>query len=130
MVATTDNSVLVSAPMSLVWSMTNDVASWPNLFSEYATAEVLSVTGRTSRIRLSTRPDDQGRAWTWVSDRTVDPATKSVEAHRVETGPFEFMTLRWTYREVADGVLMRWRQESPRPDHRGSPAGSGSHAGR
>ncbi|MGH3898242.1 MAG: SRPBCC family protein, partial [Pseudonocardiaceae bacterium] len=28
--------------MELVWSMTNDVESWPQLFSEYASAEILS----------------------------------------------------------------------------------------
>lgn len=111
MVAFTDNAVTMAAPIDLVWSMTNDVPSWPSLFTEYAAAEVLSTDGATSRIRLRTHPDEQGRTWSWTSDRTADHENYSVRASRVETGPFEFMNLQWTFREVADGVEMRWRQE-------------------
>ena len=38
---TVDNSVVIDAPMELVWDMTNDVAGWPDLFTEYASAEIL-----------------------------------------------------------------------------------------
>jgi NAD(P)-dependent dehydrogenase (short-subunit alcohol dehydrogenase family) len=55
-------------------------------------------------------PDEQGNAWSWVSERTPDPATHTVVARRVETGWFEHMDIRWEYREVAGGVEMRWVQ--------------------
>ncbi len=107
----TDNAVVIDGPMDLVWDMTNDVESWPNLFTEYATTEIIERRGSTVRFRLTTRPDDQGHVWSWISDRTPDPDTHTVRAHRVETGPFEHMHLFWDYREVDGGVWMRWRQD-------------------
>jgi aromatase len=111
MAAHTDNSVVIGAPLETVWRMTNDVRSWPRLFSEYAQADVLSEEGPTVRFRLTMHPDDQGRVWTWVSERTADASTRTVRAHRVETGPFEYMHITWTYREVPGGVEMRWVQD-------------------
>ncbi|HLK01032.1 MAG TPA: SRPBCC family protein [Streptosporangiaceae bacterium] len=124
MAARTDNSVLIGAPMQLVWDMTNDVADWPQLFSEYASAEILSRVGDTIRFRLTMHPDEQGRVWSWVSERTLDPATRSVRAHRIETGPFRYMNLRWTYSETGSGVQMRWVQEfEMKPDAHTDDAG-------
>jgi aromatase len=111
MAAHTDNTIVISAPMDLVWEMTNDVASWPQLFSEYATAEILSQDGPTVRFRLTMHPDQDGNVWSWVSERTPDVQARRVSAHRVETGPFEFMNICWTYREVGGGVEMRWVQD-------------------
>lgn len=107
----TDNSVLIEAPMDLVWRMTNDVADWPNLFSEYAQAEVLEQRGDTVRFRLTMHPDDEGRVWSWVSERTPDAATRTVRAARVETGPFKYMSLFWEYTAEEGGVRMRWVQD-------------------
>ncbi|MBB6556566.1 SRPBCC family protein [Nonomuraea rubra] len=107
----TENTIVISAPMDLVWSMTNDVESWPELFDEYAKTEVLHRSGDTVRFRLTMHPDENGNAWSWVSERTADPRTRTVQAHRVETGWFEYMNLRWEYREVPDGVEMRWIQD-------------------
>ncbi|GAA2411514.1 SRPBCC family protein [Actinomadura vinacea] len=107
----TDNAIVINAPMDLVWDMTNDVASWPDLFDEYAAAEILHREGDTVRFRLTMHPDADGNAWSWVSERTADKAARSVRAHRVETGWFEYMNLLWEYREVPGGVELRWRQD-------------------
>jgi aromatase len=107
----TDNSVEIAAPMELVWSRTNDVTAWPQLFSEYASAQVLERDGDRVVFRLTMHPDEEGRVWSWVSERTADPATRTVRAQRVETGPFEYMHIRWTYEEVPGGVRMRWVQD-------------------
>ncbi|MFA1549855.1 SRPBCC family protein [Actinomadura chokoriensis] len=107
----TDNEIVIDAPMDLVWEMTNDVANWPSLFSEYAAAEVLERSGDTLRFRLTMHPDENGDVWSWVSERTPDPVTRTVTAHRVETGPFEHMDIRWEYTEVSGGVRMRWVQD-------------------
>lgn len=106
-----DNSILVAAPMDLVWDMTNDVESWPRLFTEYASTEILSRTAGTIRFRLTLKPDPDGRVWSWVSDRAPDRSTLTVRAHRVETGPFEYMNLHWTYAQEGDAVRMRWVQD-------------------
>ncbi|MFC9627039.1 SRPBCC family protein [Streptomyces sp. NPDC056930] len=109
--AATDNAIVIAAPMELVWDMTNDVESWPELFSEYAKAEILGREGATVTFRLTLHPDEDGAVWHWVSERTPDPVRRTVRARRIETGPFEFMNLLWTYAQTGEGVEMRWRQE-------------------
>ena len=66
---TTDNSVLIAAPLDLVWERMNQIESWPNLFSEYAKAEILDRQGDTVTFRLTTHPDPEydGQVWSWVS---------------------------------------------------------------
>ena len=107
----TENSVEIKAPLQLVWDMTNDVESWPNLFSEYAEVKIVERKGNTVRFNISMHPDETGKVWSWVSERTSDPATRTVKAHRVETGPFEFMNIEWYYEPTSDGTKMRWVQD-------------------
>ncbi|MFR9728425.1 SRPBCC family protein [Saccharopolyspora sp. MS10] len=109
--ARTDNSVTIRAPLPLVWEMTNDVASWPKLFAEYARSEVLRREGDTIDFRLTTHPDEQGRVWSWVSRRVLDVGARTVRARRLETGPFEYVHLHWTYQDTAPGTVLRWVQE-------------------
>ena len=107
----TDNSIVIDAPLELVWEMTNDVESWPQLFSEYASAEVLTRQGNTVTFRLTMHPGADGVAWSWMSERTADPATRTVRSHRVETGNFEYMDIFWDYTQEPGGVRMRWTQD-------------------
>jgi aromatase len=112
MAARTENEVMINAPLDLVWNMTNDVESWPALFTEYAKAEILERDGATITFRLHTHPDDEGTVYSWVSERTPDPETRTVRARRIETGPLvEKMDLAWDYAETEGGVRMRWVQE-------------------
>jgi aromatase len=106
-----DNEIIIAAPMDLVWTMTNDVASWPALFSEYKTTQILERRGPTVRFRLTMHPDADGNEWSWISERTPDPATRTVRAHRVEPGWFKYMNLFWEYTQVPDAVRMRWVQD-------------------
>nr|CAP12603.1 aromatase [Streptomyces olivaceus] len=108
---TTDNTITIRAPFDLVWRRTNDVESWPTLFAEYASVDVLRRDGDAVEFRLTTRPDADGKVWSWVSRREPDLASRTVSARRVETGPFRFMHLTWTYQETPDGVVLRWIQE-------------------
>lgn len=107
----TENSVLIDAPLELVWDVTNDVAGWPDLFTEYAETEILDRRGETVRFRLTMHPDEQGRVWAWISDRTVNVADRTVHAHRVETGPFRYMQIYWRYEETPEGTRMTWVQD-------------------
>ncbi len=113
MPAHTDNEVVINAPLDVVWEKMNDVENWPDLFSEYAKAEVLKREGNTMRFRLTTHPDPEydGQVWTWVSERTVDPETHSVKAYRIETGPFDHMNIEWYFEPVDEGTKMRWVQD-------------------
>jgi aromatase len=107
----TENGIDIAAPLPLVWEVTNDVARWTELFTEYAAVEILDRTGDTVRFRLTMHPDENGVAWSWVSERTADRATRQVHAHRVETGPFEYMRIHWRYDEIPDGTRMTWVQD-------------------
>ncbi len=107
----TENEITVAAPLDLVWDMTNDLENWPQLFSEYASVEILERKGDTTTFRLTMHPDENGTVWSWVSERTPDRANRTVKARRVETGPFQHMDIHWEYSEVQGGTLMRWRQD-------------------
>ncbi|WFE30415.1 SRPBCC family protein [Solwaraspora sp. WMMD791] len=113
----TENSVVIAAGLDLVWEVTNDVSRWPDLFTEYASVQILHRRGDTVRFRLTMYPDENGIAWSWVSERTADRQRRRVLAHRVETGPFEYMRIRWDYTEVPEGTRMTWVQDfAMRPD--------------
>lgn len=113
----TENSVVIAAPLSYVWDMTNDVERWPDLFTEYQSVRVLERDGDTVRFRLTMFPDETGAVWSWVSERTVDTSARQVRAHRVETGPFEYMKIHWRYEVQAEGTRMTWVQDfAMRPD--------------
>jgi aromatase len=112
-----DNSVLINSDMELVWDVTNDVENWPDLFTEYASAEIIERDGATVRFRLAMHPDENGKVWSWVSERTPDAAKRRVVARRVEPGPFEFMNIEWIYTAEPGGTRMRWIQDfRMRPD--------------
>lgn len=108
----TDNSVVIDAPMDLVWDMTNDIESWPQLFSEYGAAEIHEVRlDGTILFRLALHPDENGTVWDWVSARTPDPEARVVRSQRVQTGPFKYMWIFWEYLQTDSGVHMRWVQD-------------------
>ncbi|MEY2536017.1 MAG: aromatase [bacterium] len=111
--ARTDNAVVIGAPLEFVWERMNDIEEWPQLFSEYAEASILERRGDTVRFRLTTHPDPEhdGTVWSWLSERTADPATHTTRAHRIETGPFQYMRIGWSFAAVPEGTLMRWTQE-------------------
>ena len=107
----TDNSILIDADIETVWNMTNDLGSWPDLFTEYAWVEILDQRENTFRFRLTMHPDENGNVWSWVSERTLDPDNHQVRAYRVETGPFNYMHIEWTYTPESTGTRMRWVQD-------------------
>ncbi len=113
MAAHTDNKVTIEAPLEFVWQRMMDVESWPSLFTEYSDAEVVERDGDRLQFRLTTHPDPEhdGQVWSWVSERIADPATHTSKSRRIETGPFEFMEIAWSFREVEGGTEMRWVQD-------------------
>jgi len=114
MAAHTDNQVTIEAPLEFVWDRMMDIESWPQLFSEYAKAEVIERDGDRIQFRLTTHPDPdyEGQVWSWVSERVADPASHTSKSRRIETGPFEFMNIEWYFEEVnGGGTNMRWVQD-------------------
>jgi aromatase len=119
MPAHTDNTVEIDAPLEFVWERMMDIESWPNLFSEYAKAEVVESEGDRIVFRLTTHPDPQydGQVWSWTSERIADPASHTSKSRRIETGPFQYMNIEWYFEPAAEGTRMRWVQDfSMKPD--------------
>ena len=113
----TDNTIVIAAPLDLTWELTNDLERWPELFSEYASVEVLSRVAGKVTFRLTMHPDENGQIWSWVSEREADRAALTVRARRIETGPFAHMDINWHYQEVPGGTSMRWVQDfAMKPD--------------
>jgi aromatase len=115
MSAHTDNSIVIEAPLDLVWQMANDVESWPTLFvGEYARGEVLERTGDRIVFRLTTVPEfsphNDGKSYSWVSERVLDEEHHYVNARRVELGPFRYMHIFQSFENVPGGVRLRWVQ--------------------
>lgn len=72
---------------------------------------MLERDGDKVTFRLTMHPDENGKVWSWVSEREADRPSGTVEARRVETGPFQHMSIRWEYHEVPGGTSMRWIQD-------------------
>jgi aromatase len=113
MAAHTDNAIEIGAPLEYVWERMMDVEDWPNLFSEYAEAEVIEREGDRVVFRLATHPDPEydGKVWSWTSERIADPVGHSSKSRRLETGPFQYMNIEWFFEEAGDGTKMRWVQD-------------------
>ena len=107
----TENSIRINAPFALVWHITNDIQNWPDLFTEYARVDIVERQDDTVRFRLTMHPDEQDRVWSWVSERTALREVRTVFAHRVETGPFEYMHIRWRYTDDGPSTVMTWTQD-------------------
>jgi aromatase len=107
-----DNHIVIDAPLELTWRMANDVASWPELFeAEYASAEVLHRERNRLLFRLTTVPTDDGRTFSWVSERMLDEESHTVLARRVELGPFRYLHIYQSFEEGPTVVLVRWVQD-------------------
>ena len=78
-----------------------------------STPSVEILTARATRCGSASpcTPTRTGWSWSWVSERTADPVSRQVRAHRVETGPFEYMRIHWRYTEEAGGTRMTWTQD-------------------
>lgn len=111
--AHTDNSVVIDRPIDEVWERMNDLENWTNLFTEYASVEILEREGDTVKFRLTTHPDPdyEGQVWSWVSERTMYPDEYRTKSHRIETGPFEYMNIDWYFEPEESGTKMRWVQD-------------------
>lgn len=108
----TENEIVIAAPPALTWELTNDVERWTELFTQYASVEVLERDGDTTAVRLTLHPDQNGYSPTWVARRTLDHEARVVMAHREETRMFDRMHVCWEYTETADGhTRMRWTQD-------------------
>ena len=104
----TRNSIVIEAPYSLVFDISNKIERWTELFGkEYVKAEVIERKGNEITFRLT---DDENK--NWVSKRWLDKEHRFAVASRHEPMfPFKFMKIVWFYIETPDGVEMIWIQD-------------------
>ncbi len=107
------NAVLIHAPIEEVFSLTNDVKTWPELFTEYASSEVLKEEENSVTFRLTTHPDESGTQWSWISTRWTMADRRATYSERdPASGPFEKMSIRWWYDGVHEtDTVLTWEQE-------------------
>jgi len=107
------NAVAIEAPVDEVFRLTNDVRTWPELFTEYLSSEVIEETPGDVTFRLTTHPDEDGHTWSWISRRQTNIERKSTYSERrPSSGPFARMEIRWWYDSLGPtSTLMTWEQE-------------------
>src|ERR1017187_169548 len=112
MSAHTDNSIIIKAPVDVVWEEANRLEQWPVLFAEeYAQVDVLTRDQDRITFRITTKPREDGRSYSWVSERVLDPEQHRAVARRVETGPFLYMHIFHSFDECPEGTRVRWVQD-------------------
>lgn len=104
----TRNSIVIDAPYSLVFDISNKIERWTELFGkEYVSAEVLERKGNEITFRLT---DDENKSW--VSKRWLYKDLKFAYASRHEPMfPFRYMKIVWLYNETSEGTEMIWMQD-------------------
>ena len=106
------NSIIIKKPIEEVFDITNDIEQWPNLFTEYAKAEILEKSDSYIKFRLTTCPDEKGMQSSWISERFIDKKNWTITAKRLDPiYPFQYMDIEWIYRTVKEGTEMIWKQK-------------------
>lgn len=106
------NAVLINAPVDDVFRLTNNVRTWPTLFSEYESSEVIEESDTCVTFRLTTHPDESGQQWSWIAKRETNKEQRSTYSERMpSSGPFERMEIRWWYDPAGEkSAIMTWEQ--------------------
>lgn len=104
----TRNSIVINAPYSLVFDISNKIERWTELFGkEYASADVLERKGNEITFRLT---DEDKKSW--VSKRWLFKEQRFAYASRHEPMfPFRYMKIIWLYNETPEGTEMIWMQD-------------------
>ncbi|MFI9507900.1 SRPBCC family protein [Nocardia sp. NPDC052566] len=88
-------SVIVDAPVDLVYEVSNRIDQWPEMIPEYLKAEILRREGRKIWFRL-TNADNAS----WVSWRMLYPPLIAYAERYEPLAPFTFNHLTWVYQPL------------------------------
>jgi len=103
----TCNSIIINAPYTIVFDISNDIPRWTELFgTEYKKAEIIKKEGDKITFRLT---DDEDRSW--VSWRLLRKDNFYTYSERFEPKfPFNYMKIIWLYTQKPEGVELTWIQ--------------------
>jgi len=105
--AHTVNRIVINAPYSKVFDISNDISRWKEFFDEYTDSAVVKTEGNKITFKLSHK---NGTSWT--SSRMLFKDQMFTYAERIEPKmPFVYMKIIWLYREVTGGIEMTWIQD-------------------
>ncbi len=107
-----EQSILIKEDIETIFTQTNDIEQWPNLFVEYGGARVLEKIplSDTCWRLIFELTDVHGN--TWQSRRLVDRKHHLSNSQRVSPlAPFLFMNILWRYEQTEVGVKMTWMQD-------------------
>jgi aromatase len=108
----TENEIVIDAPVDVVWEEANNLSQWPELFAgEYERVDVLDSPPDRVIFRITTKPQENGQSYSWVSERVPDPERRQVVARRLETGPFLYMHIVHAFSDDGAGTKVRWVQD-------------------
>lgn len=97
----TSHSAPVDAPAGVVYGLIADARQWPLFFPENVHVERLEFDGAAERLRMWATAD--GRVRSWISERALDPGTRSVEFRQTRPQlPLTAMSGLWTVEERPD----------------------------
>ncbi|GAB2678785.1 SRPBCC family protein [Nocardia goodfellowii] len=88
-------SVIIDAPVDMVYEISNRIDQWPEMIPEYLKAEILRHEGRKIWFRL-TNADNAS----WVSWRMLYPPLISYAERFDPLAPFTFNHLTWVYQPL------------------------------
>jgi aromatase len=104
-------SIVISGDIDHIFTITNDIERWPELFREYNGAKVLSNDRYDRFAKLVFQLTNQ-EGETWQSWRILDFQEHIAIAQRgAPMYPFKYMHLTWSYETVEEGVKMTWVQD-------------------
>ena len=105
--AHTVNSIVINAPYSKVFDLSNDISRWKEFFDEYTGSEILETKDNKIIFKLTHKNGNS-----WKSYRLLFKEDKFAYACKIEPMfPFEYMKIMWLYRDVEGGVEMTWIQD-------------------
>lgn len=107
-----ENSITIQRSIDSVFDITNDIASWTNLFTEYQESKVLEKKDNYIKFSLTTKPEKKEKSRSWISERFIDRKNWSIRAKRIDpVYPFKCMDIYWYYKSTDAGTEMTWVQE-------------------
>ncbi|NRY61547.1 SRPBCC family protein [Clostridium beijerinckii] len=102
----TYNSVFINEDVGKVFSITNDLERWPEMFGEYTNVKVLSQIGKKVNFKITNEQSNS-----WCSSRIIDEKSYVATAEREDPlFPFKYMQIVWSYKCVNGGTEMIWAQ--------------------
>ncbi|GLW48218.1 actinorhodin polyketide synthase bifunctional cyclase/dehydratase [Streptomyces sp. NBRC 14336] len=106
--ANTVHTTRIAAPAKAVHALIADVTVWPLMFEPCVHAEYVEDSPRgegRERIRLWGFAGEEVRSW--VSERTLDPHSLSVDFRQLEpAAPLASMSGRWLAKDLGDGQTL------------------------